>query len=430
MTTDSSKPAEIKAINCTACGGTLDVLGGHRVKSLVCGYCGSIMDSHDGYKLLQRYRNNPDRPAAPIALGQQSTLKGVPFTVIGMIKYVSHQSGPGWAESYDWISFQLYSPTHGYSWLTWNKGHYLFSYRTRDMPHPALPDRLMQKSTVRIGDKTFKMFEGYAATVAYIEGAFTWIAKRGERVHVVEAIDPPWMFSYERGDNELEYSIGEYMDSGEVHAAFGLETPEKPEGIHPAQPFTPPSIMPALSKVGPIFAGVAFIGLLAVFILGDGREIVRYEAGVTEGSEILPFTVSDADRLLQLELKAPVSNNWVYYDVTVSDASSDEEILSLGKEISYYTGRDSEGYWTEGSQRAKALFKVPAAGEYEVEITPAEAGGSIPALSVSLYDQILVKRYVVALLILSILASLALPFARHHFEKKRWHDVLEDDDDD
>ncbi len=424
MTTD------VKAINCTACGATLDVLGGHRVKSLTCSYCGSIMDSHDGYKLLERYRHNPERPYAPITIGMQAELRRVPFTVIGMIKYVSHQSGPGWEESYDWISFQLYSPTHGYGWLTWNKGHYLFSYRTRDMPHPVLPDRLAQKSTVRVGDRKFKMFEGYVATVAYIEGAFTWIVKRGERVRVVEAIDPPWMFSYERGENELEYAIGEYMDAGDVHAAFGLSTPEKPEGIHPAQPFEPPSILPAFSKVGPIFAGVAFMGLLAVFIMGDGREIVRYDAGATKGAQVLPFTVNDADRLLQLELRAPVNNNWVYYDVTVSDASSDEEILSLGKEISYYTGYDSDGRWTEGSQRAKALFKVPAAGDYELEITPAEAGGSVPPLSASLYEQVLVKRYVVTLLILAILASIALPFARHHFEKKRWHDVLEDDDDD
>lgn len=424
MTTD------VKAINCTACGATLDVLGGHRVKSLTCSYCGSIMDSHDGYKLLERYRHNPERPYAPITIGMQSTLKGVPFTVIGMIKYVSHQSGPGWEESYDWISFQLYSPTHGYSWLTWNKGHYLFSYRTRDMPHPVLPDRLVQKSSVRIGDQTFKMFEGYVATVTYIEGAFTWIAKRGERVRVVEAIDPPWMFSYERGDNELEYSRGEYMDAETVHAAFGLEAPDRPDGIHPAQPFRPPSILPALAKVGPIFAGVAFIGILAVVILGDGREIVRYDAGERNGPQVVPFTVGNADRLLQLELRAPVNNNWVYYDVTVSDAASDEPILSLGKEISYYTGRDSDGNWTEGSQRAKALFKVPAAGDYEIEITPAEAGGRVPPLTARLYEQVLVKRYVVALLILSIIASLALPFARHRFEKRRWDDVLEDDDDD
>ncbi|MGI9499432.1 MAG: DUF4178 domain-containing protein [Geminicoccaceae bacterium] len=422
--------AEIRAINCTSCGATLDVLGGHRVKSLTCGYCGSVMDRHAGYQVLQQYRQKPERPDTPLAIGMEATLKGVPFTIIGMIEYVSHQSGDGWAESYRWVSFQLYSPTHGYTWLTWNKGHYLFSYRTRDIPDPAVPERLVQKMDVAVEGRTFRMFEGYAAEIAYVEGELTWIAKLGDEVHVVEAIDPPGMFSYERTDRELEYSLGEYMDPDEVHAAFDLDPPTAPKGIHPAQPFTPPSILSALAKVGPIFAVIALIGFFVVIIMGNGKEIVRFEAASTRGPQIVPFTVSDAGRLLQLELTAPLNNNWVYYDVTVSDVASDEAVLSLGKEIAYYTGRDSDGHWAEGSQRASALFKVPAAGDYKLEITLAEAGGAVPPLRARLYEQVLVKRYVVILLILAILASIALPLMRYHFEKRRWADVLEDDDDD
>ena len=405
-------------------------MGGHRVKSLTCGYCGSVMDRHAGYQVLQRYRDSPERPYAPLTLGMEATLKGVPFAIIGMIRYVSHQSGPGWAESYDWISFQLYSPTHGYGWLTWNKGHYLFSYRTRDMPYPVTPRHLMPKSPVRLEGRKFKMFERYAATIDYVEGELTWIAKRGDEVHVVEAIDPPAMFSYERGENEIEYSIGEYMEPAEVHAAFGIDPPGRPEGVHPAQPFRPSGLLEALSKIGPIFAGVAILGLFLVLTLGGGREIARHDTGTMTGPETFPFTVGNADLLLELEITAAVSNSWVYYDVTVSDAATDEPVLGLGKELSFYFGRDSDGRWTEGSQRESALFKVPAPGEYEIEIDPAEASGTAPPLNARLSEQVMVKRYAVILLILSVLASLTLPFARHIFEKRRWADVLEDDDDD
>lgn len=422
--------ADIKAINCTSCGATLDVLGGHRVKSLTCSYCGSVMDRHADFKLLQEYREHPDRPFAPLAIGMQAELKGVSFTIIGMIQYVSHQSGDGWAESYRWISFQLYSPTHGYAWLTWNKGHYFFSRRTRDMPSPMQPDRLIQKMDVALEGRTFRMFERYAAEIAYVEGELTWIARLGDKTHVVEAIDPPALFSYERGEREIEYSLGEYMDADAVHAAFDLAPPDRPDGIHPAQPFVTKPIFQALSKVGPIFAVIAVIGFLAIIVFGDGRELVRYQAAATQTPQTLPFTVSDASQLLRLELTAPVTNNWVYYDVTVSNAENDEEILFLGKEISFYEGRDSDGYWSEGSRTERALFKVPAAGDYELEIVPAEVGGSVPPLKASLYEQVLVKRYAIILLILSILASVAAPFRRHHFEKRRWADVLEDDDDD
>ncbi|MEM7043952.1 MAG: DUF4178 domain-containing protein [Pseudomonadota bacterium] len=418
----------VQAINCTACGATLDVLGGHRVKSLVCGYCGSVMDSHAGYQVIQRYRDNPDRPYAPLAIGMEAKLKGVPFTIIGMVHYVSHQSGPGWAESYYWISFQLHSPTHGYAWLTWNKGHYFFSYRTREMPHPVTPDHLMQKSPITLDGRKFRMFERYPAEIAYIEGAFTWIAKRGDVVHVVEAIDPPRMFSYERGEHELEYSIGDYMDPGDVHAAFAIDPPGRPEGIHPAQPYDAGSFFPALGQVGPIFAAVAIVGLFLVLVLGGGREIVNYDAGTMRGPQSFPFTVSEANQLMELELTAPVSNNWVYYEVTVTDAASGEPLLGLGKEISFYFGRDSDGRWTEGSQSGSALFKVPAPGDYEIEIDPAEAGGAVPPLTASLSEHVMVKRYMVMLLILSVAAAIIPYIHRHRFEKKRWADVLEDDE--
>ncbi|MDH3659543.1 MAG: DUF4178 domain-containing protein [Alphaproteobacteria bacterium] len=430
MTVDGAKPAEVRAINCTACGGTLDVLGGHRVKSLTCGYCGSVMDRHADFELIERHRDHPDRPASPLSLGMQATLKGVPFTIIGMIEYVSHQSGAGWAESYDWISFQLYSPTHGYAWLTWNKGHYLFSYRTRELPEPSRPGILAQKMSVRLEGRAFQVFESYPAEIAYVEGEFTWTPKRGDKVHVVEAIDPPFLFSYEEGAHELEYSIGEYFDAEDVHAAFDIDPPRPPDGIHPAQPYEPGPLLQALGKVAPIFAAVAFVGLLLVFVFGGGRELVRYDAGATRGAQVIPFTVGNADQLLELELNAPVTNNWVYYDVEVKDVKADETVLFLGKEISYYEGRDSDGRWTEGSRRARALFKVPATGDYQLEITPAEAGGEIPALTARLYEQVLVKRYMVTLLILSALAFVVPHFHRHRFEKKRWADVLEDDDDD
>ena len=430
MSTDSTNLAEIKAINCTSCAATLNVLGGHRVKSLTCGYCGSVMDRHADFKLLQRYRKKPDRPYVPLALGMQAEFRGVPFTIIGMIGYVSHQSGPGWAESYEWVSFQLYSPTHGYAWLTWNKGHYLFSYRTREQPHPSVPGILMPKMKVTLDNQTFRMFERYVAEIDYVEGELTWIAKRGDKVRVVEAIDPPFMFNYEQSERELEYSIGEYADADAVHAAFDIDPPEPPDGIHPAQPFDPGSFWPALGKIGPFFAAIAALLLLITFVVGDGRELARANFEKGSGVQTLPFTATNVDQLLKLDLRASLTNNWVYYDVTVTDAETDEDVLVLGKEISFYKGRDSDGDWIEGSRRATALFKVPSPGDYKIEIEPSEASDAIPPLQIRLYEGVMVKRYWIALLIVSGVAALFPNLRRQMFEKKRWADVLEDDDDD
>ena len=426
---------EIKAINCTSCGGTLDVLGGHRVKSLTCGYCGSVMDRHAGFQTVQQYRKRRKRRLdTPLSIGMKATLKGVSFTIIGMIEYVSHQSGEGWKETYRWASFQLYSPTHGYCWLTWNMGHYFFSYRTRDLPTPVVPEPagmpFMPRAPISFNDQKFEVFESYHAEISYVEGELTWIAKLGDKIRVVEAIAPPRMFSYEQTKNELEYSIGEYMDAEKVGAAFGITQQMAPFGVHPAQPFNGGRLLPALAKVGPIFAFIALLGLIFVFIAGDGREIARYgETSTSTKSLVLPFNIVNPNQLIKLELSAPITNNWAYYDVTINDAVTDEPVLALGKEVSFYEGRDSDGYWSEGSKRGTALFKVPAAGDYEIEILLSESSSVVPPVTVRLYEQVFVKRYLVALLVLSAIASAALPLYRRHFERRRWADVLGDDDD-
>ena len=241
------------------------------------------------------------------------------------------------------------------------------------------------------------MFEAYPAEIAYIEGAFTWIAKRGDVVHVVEAIDPPRMFSYERGEHELEYSIGDYMDPDDVHAAFGIDPPGRPEGIHPAQPYEPRTLFPG-ARQGPARSSRAWRSSACFWFscsaaAGRSCATIRPERPAPRPSPS-PSTIRAS--CWSSNSPAPVSNSWVYYEVTVSDAETGEPVLGLGQEISFYFGRDSDGRWTEGSQSGSALFKVPAAGDYEIEIDPAEAGGSVPPLTASLSEQVMVKRYVVA----------------------------------
>jgi hypothetical protein len=415
---DRTGEKSLTGINCTNCGAALELFGGHRVKSLTCRYCGSVMDSHDGYKVITQYREIA-RPEAPLGIGMQAVLKEVAFTVIGLIEYRMIEE----AELYGWVSFQLYSPTHGYAWLTWNDGHYVFSYRTRELPNPALPDHLRRKATVSALGRVFRRFEGYDAWIHYVEGELTWIAKRDDRTRAVEAIDPPFLFSYEQTDDELEYSIGEYLEPAAVHDAFGLDPPPRPVGIHPAQPFRPGGFLLGLKKAGPVFAFLGLLGFIFVGIAGGGRQILESTVDGRNASS-LPFMLSRPNQLLKLELATPVSNSWVYYDITV--AAEDEDVMALGKEISFYEGRDSGGYWSEGSTRATALFKLPAAGAYELQIDPVESEATPPSnLSVTMYEGVFVKRYVVALLVLGILATVALPLARQRFERRRWDEEEE-----
>lgn len=259
----STGQAAVRQISCTQCGAPLELHGGSHIKSLSCGYCGAVLDSKDEYKVLLQHKNR-QRPYSPLQLGMKGVFKEVEFTLIGMVQYTS-------GDGYNWLDYQLFSPTHGYVWLTFNEGHFAFTRRMRDVPTPSRPsDKLRQRSLIRLRDQSFKVFERYQAKITYVEGELTWIAREGDENQVLEAIDPPYIFAYVQSANELEYEITEYMQPEAIYAAFNIDgEPDEPDGIHPAQPYPKAEECQSLSKSlrGYLFFNFALI-LLAWFSWG------------------------------------------------------------------------------------------------------------------------------------------------------------------
>lgn len=221
----------VRQIACTQCGAPLELHGGQRVQSLNCAYCGAVLDARKDYRVLFQYQNR-EKPFSPLQLGMQGRIKGVEFTLIGMLQYVSE-------DQYKWLDYQLYSPTHGYAWLTYNRGHYVFTRRTRDLPKPSSLRRdLPPRTRIYLGKETFLIYESYQARVAYVEGELTWIAREGDAIEVLEAINPPRVLSYVNTEAELEYEISEYLSPQFIHDSFELPGEvEIARGIHPAQPY-------------------------------------------------------------------------------------------------------------------------------------------------------------------------------------------------
>lgn len=419
----------VAAINCTNCGGALERHGGHRVRTLTCGYCGSQMDAHADYQILQKFENLK-RPSAPLKIGMSGTIKGIEQTVIGMIEYAMREEGI----TYSWVAYQLFSPTHGYGWLIYNNGHFVFGYQVRDLPSHHNPAHLLPKTEIKAMGRSFRMYESYQAHIRYVEGELTWVAKVGDTVTETEAIDPPFVFSFERSETEVEYTLGEYLDRDEILDAFGedIDLGYEPIDIHPAQPFKPSRVGLGAHRAGLIFAPVAVLALLATFALGGGAPIQQatIDDPVTGGT--VPFTATDAGYLYQVSLDANVANSWAYYEVGLTREGEDVEIGALGESIEYYYGRDSDGSWTEGSTTATATFHVPEAGNYELEVQLVEAANMSGAhrVLVEVRENVYVIRYFAVLAIVTLIAAAFMPIRRMMFEAKRWKAVTGDDDDD
>ena len=151
-------------------------------------------------------------------------LKNVEFTIIGVVQYRD--------DWYDrWLEYAIYSPTHGYAWLEYQHGHFLFSRRVRTVPDTPVVNR--RKSTFQAAGRAFTVFSSYRAEISFIEGELPFMAAIGDAVELIDAIDPPFVYTVEQTQTEQEYVLGEYLDSAEVYQNFGIEEePDKTYAIH------------------------------------------------------------------------------------------------------------------------------------------------------------------------------------------------------
>ena len=413
----------LAAINCTSCGSPLPALAGHRAKAMICSYCGAVMDRHDGYQLLARYRDMP-RPDGPLTIGMSGEIMGVEQTIVGIVGVSAVIEGL----RYGWTNYQLYSPTHGYSWLTWTDGHLTHSRKTRDMPEVG--GHFAYKAPLNAAGRAFRMFEQYVARITYLEGELTWVPALGDETQVIEAIDPPYGYAIAMGENETEFEFTSYLDRTETLAAFDVEdTFPRPSTVHGTQPFLPGALHVALSKAGKWFAPLALVLGLAFLAIGAGKKITETVIVNTDTGGSVVFPLNRPDRLAEVRLTANVVNSWSWYDMELIHEESEETVAEFDGGIEYYEGRDSDGAWTEGSQTVTFRFKPPAAGAYRLYIETGDPRSARLPVRVEIRENIMLARYLFGLAIFFTLCALSLWLRRQRFEARRWGEDEDDDDD-
>jgi len=422
--TDPFSPGEsrVAAINCTACGSPLPALAGHRARAMVCSYCGAVMDRHAGYGILARYRDM-QRPDGPFTIGMGGEVLGVEQTIVGIVGIRATIEGAG----YGWTNYQLYSPTHGYSWLTWSDGHLTHSRKTRDMPETG--GTFAYKAPLNAAGRSFLMYEQYVARITYLEGELTWVPSLGDSTRVIEAIDPPYGYGVVIGANETEFEFTSYLDRAGTLAAFGVDdTFARPTTVHGTQPFLPGALHEAVSKAGTWFAPVALVLGLGFLVVGAGNTITETLVMDTDEGGSIVFPLDRPDRLAELRLRANVRNSWAWYDMELIHEDSEETVAEFDGGIEYYEGYDSDGSWTEGSQTATFRFKPPAAGAYRLTIRTGDPQSARLPVQVEVRENVMLSRYLFGLAAFFAACAMSLWFRRSRFEARRWGEDEEEDE--
>ena len=376
------------AINCTSCGAGLGVLGGGRVEAHVCSYCGSVLDAQHDYAVLATYANMP-RPDTPLRLGMRGRFEGVEFTIIGILGKTERYGVETWA----WVEHQLYSPTHGYAWLVReDSGHFTFSRRLRAQADhwltPAEVERAEHRPIRSVGGHLYRYYSSGAGETTFIEGEFTWTPKLGEVTPEVEMVREDAIVTLSQSETEREIWLGTWVPAETIAETFGLDAVPSVRGLHPAQPFVP-NRNRQFAKRWTLWGGLVALVVALAFAGISGRQV--HEAVFQPGQlpHVAEFTLTETTQVAQLRLNANQQNSWGSYAIELTGpgpGATPETLVDTERAISFYSGRDSDGTWTEGSQTATLRFRPEAAGQHRLTVAGGERGGNATTIRVAVFE--------------------------------------------
>ncbi len=354
----------VKSFACTSCNAPITLRGMGQTSTVACPSCGAIIDiTNENYRIIQKARQRVYQPLIP--LGTRGKLGDKELEVIG---FMERSDGTGF---YRWDEYLLFNPYEGFFWLMDYHHHWTFIRPIKD----SIPiSGTGESSWVNYDEEAYQLFLTGIAKVQYVLGEFYWEVKVGDEVVVKDFICPPRMLSLEVAEGESVWSLGEHIEGSTVAEAFGIENYNPvPEGVGAVQPFAGAPWYREFNLIGILF--LVLIIAIHMMCSASARSTPVFDqiynfSSLEPNKTIVtePFQIPK-DGNLQISASAPVQNNWLSLDLDLVDESG-EEIQGGELEVAYYTGVDSDGAWSEGSQHYSTLWGSVPAGTYRFSFSP------------------------------------------------------------
>ncbi|GHC65318.1 DUF4178 domain-containing protein [Neogemmobacter tilapiae] len=364
----------LQKIQCPSCGAGLDVLGGGRVKVQICGYCGTELDAVAGYKALRQF-NDLKRPDTPFRLGMEGEIAGVRQQIIGIMGQVEVWEGQTWR----WVDHLLYSETHGYSWLTLEDGHLVWSRRVRwALPMVAYDLHGIEHGEHRPGfralGRDWTYFESGVQKTDFVEGAFTWEPKMGDGVQVIRWLTPGEMLSVELSGTEQETTLSVLLDRLAVLKSFGLD-PAEVRGGWGQHVLTPITVGKEMGYTATVAGGFLAATLALMLLLAArGEEVLAAQTfPITALPKVIEMPLTGQGELVSVEFASDMANAWTELEVDV-DGPDGEPLFETSRLIEYYSGYEGGESWSEGDRRDVLVFRAEGPGIYRMNLAMGETG--------------------------------------------------------
>lgn len=412
------------AMGCPNCGGPLNLVAPDKAERVACPNCDSLLDVNQGNLKYLHALNPSPAPEFSLPIGAEGTFMGdVRFKIIGAVARSVTFDGI----KYFWHEYLMYNPRVGFRWLVHSDNHWNFVEPVN--PAEVTSTTIYQAgSTVGYGGRNFKIFQDAPATVEYVKGEFYWRVEQGETVRAVDYISAPQMLSQEMTRNEVNWSLGTYMSVGEVEKAFGITDLPKPWGVAPNQPFTGSfyytwGAVPLLLLLGLAIFMIPIAGITSTVASEQITLPPMQNAQAPQTVFSKPFELK-GNRNVRITANANVSNAWADLDVDLINEQS-QEVESVNVPIEYYSGTDSDGAWTEGSQSTDATLSSLPAGKYTLRVEGTWQNWQQP-IAVGVKVEQNVNRgvnFCCALIALAIVPFFGL-IRKWSFEAARWKDSM------
>ena len=412
----AATPPQVQSLTCSNCGASLTVRSMGRAVTIVCEHCHSILDAKDPQlRILQRFEAATGDAVPLIPLGTRGKWRGADYEAVGF--QVRSMEADGM--TYSWREYLLFSPYKGFRYLTEYNGHWNdCSVAT------ALPE--VEGGSAKYLGKKYKHFQTCTAKTTFVLGEFPWRVMVDDAVEVTDYVAPPYVLSSETTGNETTWTLGDYVHGADIWKAFGLPgLAPTPVGVYENQPS---ELKASASQTWFVFAGL-FTAIFTIFTLNQffaQREQVFQEAysfspSTTEASFVTQeFELKGRTSSVEVETDADVSNQWIYLNYALIDEDTGQA-YDFGREVSYYSGVDSDGHWEEGSQHDRAVLPSVPPGRYYLRVEPeGDASLGVIGYRVTVTRDVPVLGIYLAALGALLLPALLISWRTYNFEQMRW----------
>lgn len=349
-----------KAITCPACGGTIEVRAAGFTVNLACQNCGSLLDvSRPEVVLIRRYKNAKDRFA--LEIGKRGTVFGQDWEMVGALRRKDQIT--------IWQEFLLFNPYLGYRWLVVADGEWQFGTPLADRPQGDR-NRVFWRS-----EYFSRLGRDQPTSTTAVAGEFYWRVKAGDTSNATLFQSGETILSREVSDGEENWTQLVPVDEAEIENAFGLNRRSLPRR-KAAQGLMQFKAAPGMEQddLGRMFLlamAVSLFAAIAMALLAGPSTKTSSMIQVPVGGQIAPvkigtITVRRPWQFVTVNADTNMfENRWVDLEYNLVDRSSEQSIDAFGL-VEHYAGRDSDGYWTEGSYHGDTMFGHVPRGTYDV----------------------------------------------------------------